>query len=499
MNYFDRKHSLSELASLLFVLCVAASCRHEPSVIPAEEVADNFPPEIGRIIKANCATAGCHNAASYEVSGGGLLMDSWQHLFDGGAHGAAIVPFSPENSSLLFFTNSYPDLGPVPQDSSMKMPLYRSPISREDYIMLRDWVANGAADKNGNIPFASNAANRQKIYVAHQGCDYVTVIDAEKRVVMRTIPIGNVPTIESAYALQVASDGFVYVTLWASQHIIKIDSRTDSVVDEIDFGSPNSTMLHTLPNGTDALVTNWFSNALVRLNISTGQITGTYGSGQFSSPHGIAHSRNSDTFFVTELAGNIVYKIAAASSTINKVSIDGNTPTTSGSVPGAYHIVMAPDYSKYFVTCENSNEVRVIDAKTDAIRAVIPVGKTPRQMAISNTSPYLFVACQEQQNNSSIYKGVVYIIDYNTHSVVRVIGDRYYMPHGLTVDDKNGMLYVFSRNIDPNGPVPHHNSSVCDGRSGYYSVYNFKALQPVNNRRYEVTVDPYSADIRFKQ
>ncbi len=40
----------------------------------------NFPDAIGRIIVDKCATAGCHNAASYKNSAG-LLLDSWEHLF----------------------------------------------------------------------------------------------------------------------------------------------------------------------------------------------------------------------------------------------------------------------------------------------------------------------------------------------------------------------------------------------------------------------------------
>lgn len=186
-------------AGSLAVLCFA-SCKHSPQYTTPVTPEDNFPPEIGKIITTKCATAGCHNAASYQTSGGGLLLDSWQHLFDGGNTGAVIVPFSAENSSLLYFTNTHEDLGPIPPDE-MKMPLNSPPLSREEYMTLRDWVMAGAPDKNGNIPFASNAATRQKVYVLHQGCDYVSVIDAEKNVVMRCIPVGILPTIEISLVL----------------------------------------------------------------------------------------------------------------------------------------------------------------------------------------------------------------------------------------------------------------------------------------------------------
>jgi len=486
--------------SMLLLVAVISACKHdipEKAVVP--EVLDNYPPQIAAIIRSNCAVAGCHNAASYQVSGGGLLMDTWEHLFDGGSHGATVVPYSPENSSLLYFTNSFPEFGPIPEDQSMRMPLNAPALSKDDYITLRNWITNGAPDKFGNVPFASNAATRQKIYAVHQGCDYVTVIDAEKHVVMRMIPIGKLATIETAHSIKVSSDGYAYISLWASQHVIKIDTRTDSVVDDINIGSPNSNMLQLTPNGNELLITNWFSNALLRLDVSSKQILGTYGLGAFLAPHGIATNKSADTFFVTEMRGNIVHRIPLSGGH-RSISIDGTPPSTGAGKPDPHNIQMAPDYSKYFLSCEGSNEIRVMDAHSDTLIAKIDVGGTPQEMAISRAplTPYLFVTCLDDPNTKSIHKGSVYIINYKTHEFVRRIADRYYMPHAITLDDQRGILYVFSRNIDTSGPQPHHNSSVCEGRSGFYSIYNFKTLQPVNEKRYEVTVDPYSAATRFE-
>ncbi len=477
------------------------ACKHPPYVQPAPKVVaeDNFPPQIKNIIVNRCATPGCHNAASYQISGGGLLLDSWEHLFGGGSHGAVIIPYSPENSSMLYFTNAHEDLGPVPTDESMKMPLNSEPLSRAEYITLRDWVKQGAPDKNGVIPFASGADTRQKIYLAHQGCDYVTVIDAEKHVVMRTIPVGREFPIESAHSLKVSPNGHdVFLCFWASQYIQKIDARTDTITGQVNLGNANSNMLFFTPDGQDLLLTNWFSNTLLRINTASGQVVSNY-NGAFAAPHGIATNSNADTLYVTEQYGNMLHKIPANGGTIIKVSVTADAPQATGTnMPGLHNIMMTPAYDKYFVTCEETNEVRVMNRYTDQLIQVIPVGKRPQEMAISKTQPYLFVACLEDSTNNSIYKGSVYIINYNTNEIVQRISDRYYLPHALSVDDRNGMLYVFSRNIDPNGPVPHHNSSTCEGRSGYYSIYDINALKPLNNRRYEVTVDPYSSDVRFK-
>jgi DNA-binding beta-propeller fold protein YncE len=473
-------------------------CQHEAAKIaePAS-AADNFPPGISRILQNTCAVAGCHNAASYRVSGGGLLLDSWEHLFEGGDHGAVAVPYSPESSSLLFFINSYPDYGDIP-DASLQMPLNGTPLSREDYLALQSWIKAGAPDKDGQVAFSSEAATRQKVYVSHQGCDYVTVIDAEKHVIMRTIPIGQLATIESAYDLKIAPNGAAYVSLWATDKLFKIDTRTDSVSGSIPL-APNSNIMHPSPDGKELLVASWYRNGVLRVSTVDDQVKATYRGSDMAEPHGIAANQAFDTFFVTEFTGNTVHRISAAGA-YGKVSVDGTPPGRAAGKPNPYEILMAPDYGKYFLTCPGTNDVRIMDARADTLIGTIRVGKKPQGMAISRNpgTPYLFVSCEEDDNTISIYKGSVYVINYNDYSVVDKISERYYMPHALTVDDKNGVLYVFSRNIDPAGPVPHHNSSVCEGRSGYYSIYDFKALKPLNNKRYEVSVDPFAADVRFK-
>ncbi|RYZ51771.1 MAG: hypothetical protein EOP49_11005 [Sphingobacteriales bacterium] len=481
---------------LFITFILICSCKHTAKESPVPVKPDNYPPAISKIITTRCATAGCHNAASYQISGGGLLLDTWEHLFDGGNSGAAIVPFSPECSPLLYFTNSFEDLGPVP-DGNMKMPLNSSPLTREEYLTLRNWVIQGAPDKSGQIAFSGNADTRQKIYVAHQGCDYVTVIDAEKNVIMRCVPVGKEVTIESAYSLKVAPSGLAYISFWASQYILAMDTRTDSITDAINIGYPNSNILFTPPTGNELLMTNLFSNSLLRLNTGSKQVAASYGSNSFVSPHGIAANNSFDTFFVTEQYGNIVHKVAETGWT-KKISINGQPPSTSPGGPNPYNLIMSPDKSRYFVSCAGTNEVRVLDAYSDTLIAVIPVGLTPQEIAVSRTKPYLFVSCVDEPSSLPVFKGAVYIINYDTYEVVATITDRYYMPHALAVDDTHQKLFVFSRNIDPQGPVPHHNSATCNGRNGYYSVYDFQNMQPANNKRYEVTIDPFAADARFK-
>ena len=128
------------IAGGLLLTCLYTSCRHEPGITPTPKVPDtatgNFPDAVGKIFLTRCATAGCHNATSYTAAGG-LLLDSWEHLFEGGNNGAVIVPYNAENSSLLYYINTFPELGPT---ATPTMPVNGTPLTREEYLIIREVV-----------------------------------------------------------------------------------------------------------------------------------------------------------------------------------------------------------------------------------------------------------------------------------------------------------------------------------------------------------------------
>ena len=96
------------------------------------------------------------------------------------------------------------------------------------------------------------------------------------------------------------------------------------------------------------------------------------------------------------------------------------------------------------------------------------------------------------------FQGSVHVIDYsnNDFKVLDPIHGKFSQPHGLSVDEINGFIYVASRNVD--GPPPHHPSS-CGGKNGYYQVFDLYTHRPFTgtDRRYEVNADPYSLATRF--
>ncbi|MBL7682903.1 MAG: hypothetical protein JNK00_06045 [Flavipsychrobacter sp.] len=486
------KRKLSYSIVLIGCCIILYACKHKPiQVSPADEYG-NFPVEVGKIIVNKCATAGCHNAASY-INSGGLLLDSWDHLFNGGNSGAVVVPYSIDYSSLLYFINPDSSLGITAEP---RMPLNNTPLTEEEYITIRDWIASGAPDDKGSIPFADKADTRQKIYAIHQGCDEIAVIDVERNVVMRYVQIGIKPYPESATYIRIDKEGrYAYVSMWYDQRIYKIDTRTDKVIGFIDMGDLFWNVLQFSKDGQKIVVTNGDNFDLMQINTVTSQ-TQKLTNNDFINPHGVASNASFDTFYVASMFGNTVYKFAQGYN--KKISIDKLPLTTiTGATPDPYDIIMSPDYSKYFISCAKSGEIRILDAKTDSIKKIIPVGAEPQAMVLSKNEPYLFVCCMEDNTVGAGFRGSVYVINYNTLEVVKKIQGKFFQPHSITVDEKNKIFYIFSRNQNYDGPAPHHQGP-CSGRNGFYSIYNLNTLEPVNNKRYEVLVDPYMCDSRFK-
>ncbi len=506
-----KKATLTMITALLVALICIVSCTHKPqvSVTPAD---GNFPAAVSAIFLAKCATAGCHDQASYKNSAG-LLLDSWAHLFQGDVNGAEVVAYSTKFSTLLYYVNTDSALGVVATDPG-HLP---TPLSHTEYMTLYNWIAAGAPDKNGNIPFATNAATRQKLYLTNQGCDVVSVIDGQSKLVMRYIAVGDANN-AAPHSVAISGDGaYAYVPFYNGSEAEKIDTRTDTVVSSVNLGAVAAggtggawSIAMLSPLDTAFMVSGWTTpgyavmvntaNMTIDAKSSVDVISG--GTNLFAYPHGLANNVAFDTFYAVLNYGNTVNKFWFAPSFGYKyISLDGNSPVTSSSAttPNPHQIMMSPDHSRYFVSCQNTNDVRVVNTSNDSVIAVIPVGTFPQEMEISTSKNQLFVACmQDAANPNNGYLGSVYVIDLSSLAVVtRIYGD-FYQPHDVAVDEQDGLLYIPSRNVSTVGPPPHHATACSGGRPAWYSVYNLSSLTPADNIQYVVPSDPYVISPRFR-
>lgn len=485
------------LACSFAFLYLFNSCKHKPFPAPTY---GNFPDEVGIIFTTKCAVTGCHDAAG-SINADNLRLDSWEALFKGSSHGSVVIPYNTDYSSLLSYINTDSTRG---QTAIPTMPYLRPALTSEEYYTIKNWIAAGSPNKNGNIPFGSNPDTRQKIYMVLQGCDLMAVIDGESKLIMRMFPIGgDVNQTEAPHNVHVSPDGkYAYVAFSNGPLVQQIDTRIDTVVRTISLGDGRGGVVCVNPDSPKVMVGDLTFSELWKADFDNLQAT-RIGQGAFPSAHGIVSVPTWDTFFITAQYGNVVFRYTPGKlPPIANIRVDTNAPVSyTGQLYGDPHdIIMSPDNSKFFVTCQHTGEVRVLDAHTQQVLAVWSFGANsyPQEMAISTSKQQIFVTCMEDATNPNPGAlGSVRVYDYSTLQPVTTIYGSFYEPHGVCVDERDKVLYIISANIGANGPPPHHVTK-CGNKIGWYSIYDLNTLQPINNYRYEATVAPYYADARFK-
>jgi len=471
---------------LLLAILILSDCRKDKGLANY----GNYPNEVGKIMVLKCATAGCHNNTSY-LAAAGLNLSSWDDLFAGDNNGSPVIPFRSDFSSLCYFINTYADLGNI---NTPTMPYNEEALSKEEVKTIKNWIDAGAPDLKGNIKWSDNP-QRRKIYVANQSCDVVTVFDAETQLPMRYITVGrDAGSIEVPHMVKVSPDGsYWYVIFTNSSYMQKFRCSDDALVGEVNMNNflDWNTFIIT-DDGKKAFCVAWTSNGRI-LSVDLDQMKVINFLPGLSFPHGIALNAANDTLYVAGQQSNYIFKVDTSLGSVptQTITLDGLPVNNSNSL-NPHEIILSPDKLDFYITCQNTNDVRVFNIATQTVSDIIPVGTYPVEMAFSPAKNKLFVTCMEDVTSFPNSHGSVSRIDLTTHSEMRIqVG---FMPHGLAVDESKGLVYVASRNVLSTGPPPHH-TSVCAGRNGFVSFIDLNSFT-LKSKRTEVSSDPYSAAIR---
>lgn len=455
----------------------------------------DYPTEIGRIMTYKCATSGCHNTASAAGSAG-LDLSSYSTLFKGSTSGSPVIPFRSDFSSLCYFINTYDEFGPK---NTPTMPLNGTALSKEEVKTIKDWIDQGAPDIKGNVMW-SDDPNRKKYYVLNQGCDVVTVFDMKTQLPIRYINVGNRPSVaESPHMIKFSHDGKYWYVIFVANNILqKFRASDDVLVGEVDLGrgSGNSTYdnWNTFAISNDdkrAYITSWQTNSrIAAVDLDNMRLLHNFGG--LTDAHGTALNVANDTIYITKQSGNYIYKIDTGFSSLNTVVLDvAGTAPVGSPLMDPHEIAFSPDGSKYFVSCQGSDEVRVMQTAGDVFLYAIQTGEYPSELLISPQQNKLYVTCMEDPNPNPKIKGSVSVIDINSYSVDNFkVG---YEPHGIGIDEMNQVLIVSNRNILASGPTPHH-TGVC-GRNGFVNYFNITTMKLLTKKT-EVASDPYSLTVR---
>lgn len=440
-----------------------------------------YPERVNKIVQTNCAVESCHTTNG-KIGAAGLSLETWSDMFNGGNSGSVVVPFRADMSLVHLYSNTYPELG---LSLSPTMPINAPPLDYQSILVLKNWIENGAPSKDGQIAFS--APHADKFYVVNQGCDEVAVIDAATLLVSRYIKVGVTNAIEAPHAIKISADRkFAYVAFALGSIIQKIDCVTDRVIGSVDIGFGLWNSLAISSDGQYIAAVDWQPNGkLVILNTHTMSVINTLQG--LSNAHGIAATPDFTTLYCTMQPGNKLYKIDISNLQTPELS---SVIVGSGS-PDPHDIIFSPDGSRYFVTCQSSNEVKIFNTENDNIVATLQTAQFPQELALSSNYPYIFVSCTNEPSSTPKTKGAVQVFNYNTLQLVKTFSQGFYQPHGLAVNDAQNIVLVANRNLESSGPAPHHSGS-CSGRNGFVKAIDLSTLELIQSYKHEISVDPYN-------
>ena len=484
------------MRSLILVLCplviFLAGCRAELD----EPDYGGFPREVGEVLVQNCATSGCHDDASY-LAEGRLSLSGWNQMFQGSRAGAAVIPYDAAQSFLLYFINTDTNLG-ISQVPTM--PLNMPPLSKDQYLLIKNWIEAGAPSADGKIMWSDNSS-RGKIYVVNQGCDQVAVLDRETRLVMRYVSVGSDPGLpESPHNIKVSPDGkyWYLVFITANPYFERYDAATDLPAGRANIGVGSWNTLEITPDGQYAMLPNLSNGTAVCVDLATMTPAAQYNLG--GSPHGVRFHPQGGAVYFTQQEGDVLTKLVYTDllnpDRIETVDLIQGIPKSNPSrALGPHEMLFSPDGQVYAVTCSYNDEIRFFQASNDSLLAVLPVGNYPVEM--DATSSHLFVTCMEDTTlnpGNPIRRGSVDVVRWSDYALeTRVYTG--FQPHGISVDEPKGLVYVAHRNVSADGPAPHHSSN-CGGRNGNITAIRLGSFDLLPNFKHELSADPYSVGLR---
>lgn len=473
---------------LVALVIVTISCTHEPA-LPGL-VDSGYPQNIGNIMLTKCAISGCHNDKSY-INAAGLNLTTWEGMFRGTIAGATTIPYRPDFSSICYFTNRDTNLGII---SGPLMPVGIQPLTKDEYLQLRDWIANGAPNKTGKVKFSDNP-QRSKIYVTNRVCNVVTVLDEQTFLQMRYVNVGGNANAAFPMCVHVSPDKkYWYVSFFTQTNIVqKFRADNDDLVGNMDIGTGawNSFTI-TTNSKYGFFADNSDPGKIVYVDLENMKVLATYNfSGNFQYLTGITLNESLKKLYIGTANGNYIYNIDITDPLhpdIHEIPIDGSSTVQHAPILNPIELITDTATNLCYIACEHSNEIRVVDMTNNKLKAIIPLGSNPAFMAVSNIHSKLFVTCPDDMNTFPGNRGALVVIDLQTNNIIKRINIGY-QPYGISVNEKQNTVAIVNANIS--GPKTHHVSG-CGQKLGNLSFIDLSTLNILNDKQRELAVYPFA-------
>ncbi len=311
-------------------------------------------------------------------------------------------------------------------------------------MMRNKWALT--AIQAGLLLGAAATFASDKVYVANEGADTVSVLDASTLKTLASVRAGKTP-----HNVQVSPDGrFAWVTnngesgpaanaaahqgMAADAHqsmaqaggVWIIDTSTDTVAARVAVGKHPAHVVLT-PDGRQAYVTNGGDNTVSVIDTSARKVVATIPVGQY--PHGLRPSPDGKEMYVANLKAGTVSVIDTASQKEVAQVPAGKGPAQTG---------FTPNGRWGFVSLSQEDAVALIDPSTRKVVRKIAVGTVPIQLYATADSRTLLVANQGSRQRPG---KTISLIDLESFKVVNTL-ETGAGAHGVVVDRAGRYAYV---------------------------------------------------------
>jgi len=176
----------------------------------------------------------------------------------------------------------------------------------------------------------------------------LTVIDVAQAKVVRTIELGKH---QRPHGLAWYAGDRLAVTTEDSAHLLVVDPRAGTVVNEIKTGQKISHMVAVTPDGRRAFVANIGSGTVTAIDLATAEKIEDIKTG--AGTEGIAVTPDGKQLWVSSRAAD----------TLTVISTEQLQPIAQFPCPGfPIRVAITPDGKRVLVSCAKSGEVAVFDA-----------------------------------------------------------------------------------------------------------------------------------------
>lgn len=298
----------------------------------------------------------------------------------------------------------------------------------------------------GLLAWSGVALAVDKVYVANEGADTVSVLDAASFKTLANVRVGKMP-----HNVQVSPDGkLVWMTnngepdqaADASAHqgmakgehdamgkpgaVWAIDTSSEVIVAKVPVGMHPAHVVVS-PDGRFAYVTNGGDNTVSVIDTVAQHVVATISVGQF--PHGLRISPDGKQIWVANLKGGTVSVIDTASQKEIAQVPAGKGPAQVG---------FTPDGRLVLVSLSEENAVAVIDPATRKVIRKVAVGTVPIQLYATPDSRTLVVANQGTRKKPG---KTVSLIDLESFKVAKTVVTGA-GAHGVIIDREGRYAYV---------------------------------------------------------